>query len=507
MSSIMLFEEWNNFNSKVDDVSFENFDAFKNISESYKRAWHQTGKPWLNSLYESVMPHFSIDEFRNEVLPHLNESHDYDEIKEAYAIYELSLLDTHRPDWFLDDNKIIALPNYDEHKVILSKNESLFIISMSTWSAILESNWLSKTWGKAKELAGKAWDFLKDGAQKVWAFLVKIGTAAWEYTKNNPLEVIAITLNIFGGIMAFVPAVGQIVAPIATMLSGATEVVAGYLKLDRGMEYLSKITDPFVKSLASAKDAIPWLLAGGVTTLLGAADMITAVKDATPGMLGIKLSTKQAAETLSKEFSQTLIGSLEHGLKDAVTEFATKYLSKTSVQSVKLASTSATALLCILLVKGGKGILGGTMDGIVNGISSIGPAFDYLTNIPQKISDTVSKISSVAKGNSYVAKVVSGGLDKVVQPMTKSIQNFVDGSIKPIVKPVTSYLNLLPSNYQNALEIIDKHVKSLKDQPIKIDHKTVKPENVNISQEEKSKLKELTKKDSKILTYNDWSRK
>jgi hypothetical protein len=484
----MLYEDWAKSNNFKSDSQFYPFNEINNISDSINEAWYKTGKPWLNSLSESVMAFFSIEDFKREVLPHLNESTDFDSIKESYAIYELSLLHTHRPDWFMDEKEIVVLPNYDEHKVILSKNESLFIISMSTWSAIQESNWLSKAYEKGKELAGDAWNLLKSGAQKVWGFISKLAVTTWEYTKKNPLEVAAITLNVLGGIMAFVPAVGQIVAPIATVLSGGIEVVAGSLKINTGVNFLKEITDPFIKSMAAAREGIPYLCAGGVTMFLGASDMITAVKDATPGMLGIKQSTKKLAETASDKLSHTFIGHLEHGLKEAVEEFGSKYLNKAVPQSIKLASTSATALMCIVLVKLGKGVLGKLFDFIIDGISSIGKGFELLMDLPERMTDVIDELG---KSDSYVAKLVHGGLKKAVQPISKALSGFIDNNVRPIAEPVTSYLNLLPANYKSALETLEKHVKDMKDAPITVEHNKVEKEEITLSSEEKSTLKQL----------------
>lgn len=76
MSSVMLYEEWLNLKGN-EDLPFSVLSELNEMHKSINEAWVQTGKPWLNTLSESVMAFFSMEDFRNEVLPHLNESYDY----------------------------------------------------------------------------------------------------------------------------------------------------------------------------------------------------------------------------------------------------------------------------------------------------------------------------------------------------------------------------------------------------------------------------------------------
>ena len=86
MNSIMLYEEWAQFRGD-ESASFSVINEINNLQRGLNNAWLKTGKPWLNSLSESIMASFSMNDFKNEVLPHLNESSDYTSIRESYAIY------------------------------------------------------------------------------------------------------------------------------------------------------------------------------------------------------------------------------------------------------------------------------------------------------------------------------------------------------------------------------------------------------------------------------------
>ena len=493
MNSIMLYEEWAQFRGDA-SASFSVINEINNLQRGLNNAWLKTGKPWLNALSESVMPFFSIHDFKKEVLPHLNESTDYNSIQNSYAVYELALLETHRPEWFLNEESIIAIPNYKDHKVLLSKNGSMFIISMSTWSTVNE-NMFSDFFDKAKEMAGNAWDSLAEGAKKVGAFLASIAQSAIDYTSKNPTEVAAITLNILAGIASFFPIVGQVVGPLLTMTAGGIEVFAGYNKISHGIDFLKKIDDPIAKSIAAGKEGIPYILAGGVTMFLGTMDMLTAIKSATPGVGAIQASVNKAAKKASDTMGKNLLGKAEHGLLHAV-EGLIKKSSILKKANIKQLAHSATALLLILLVKGGKGILGKAFDGLVTGISAIGEAMEFLLNIPEKISKLIEDLSE--KADSSATKIIANALKGAVKPITDGISKFINNNIKPIVEPVTSYLKLLPENYKDALEQLDEHVKDVPDANIEITRQPIPDHgNVKMNDEDTKTLKNMGKGEGK----------
>ena len=497
MNSIMLYEEWAQFRGDA-SASFSVINEINNLHKGLNNAWLKTGKPWLNSLSESIMASFSMNDFKNEVLPHLNESSDYTSIRESYAIYELALLETHRPDWFLNEDRIMVLPNYDEHKVVLCKNKSFFALSMSTWSLVNEGDWFSDTLKKGKELAGSAWDSLKGGAQKVWGFISKVASTSWDYMSKNPFEAAAIAINIFGGIMAFVPGAGQVVAPLCGILAGGAECIQGGIKIAKGIDYLSKLTDPIAKSLALATDGIPYLVAGGISMIMGANGLITAITDAAPGVLGIKAAAKKTATEMGNKLSKNIVSKFEHGLEHAIADFAKKQVKDAMVKSVKIASKNGTALLCIILVKVLKGCFGSVAEMIIKGVSKIGQAFEFLLDLPKKITSMIEGM----KAESYAAKLIQGALKNIVKPFSSWADGFVKNYVRPNTEPITSYLKLLPDNFKQALEALHTHKVDLETGEIPIDHEKVEMEKVEMSKDEHEKLKAI--KESVILPFNEW---
>ncbi len=493
MSHVKLYEEWVGFKTDS-NLPFSIFKNLKLIHENTTEQWLRTGKPWLNALKESVMPLFSIEDFSREFSINLNESENYRFASDMYAVYEVSLLRTHRPDWFLNEDKIITLPNHAENKMVLCKNGSMFIISMSTWKTINEGIF-SDFVDKAKEMAGDAWDSLASGAQEVFTFISKIASSVVTYTKDNPTEVIATVLTILSGVSSFIPAVGQVIAPIFAILAGGVEVYAGYSKFSKGIGYLKEVSDPIAKTIASSKEGIPYLVAGGVTLLLGGYGMVSGLKDAAPGVGLVNKGVNDTLKAGAKKMSDNIVVKLEKTIVHAVEDLVKKVSAKALPNAHQL-SHAAAALLMIILVKAGKGLLGKTFDLLIEGISSLGSAFQFLLGIPKKIEEFITSLEG--KAESTAAKLISGALSKVVKPLVGAVSNFIDKYIQPIVEPVTTYLKSLPANYKTCVEQLEKHAKDIPDEVVEIKHDQIKDRgDVKLSSENKETIEKLQKKEGK----------
>jgi hypothetical protein len=73
MGNVKLYEEWLSFN--IDTTYEKGYDIFsdlKTFHSNINEGWVHTGKPWLNALNRSCMSLFSMQDFRNEVMPTLN---------------------------------------------------------------------------------------------------------------------------------------------------------------------------------------------------------------------------------------------------------------------------------------------------------------------------------------------------------------------------------------------------------------------------------------------------
>ena len=497
MNSIALYEDWIKKHSGL-DYSSDSIDYRVN----FMNTWGKLGIKDNELLMEGCIPHFSIQEFRNRFTPNLNESDDYDEILDTYSLYELNLLKTERSDWFRDDSQIVALPNYPEGKVVLSKNESFFIISTNTWNMVNEG-WFNDMVEKGKQLAGDVWNTLKQGAQEVYGFLATLATNIAKFATAEPASAAAITLNILAGIIAFVPAVGQIAAPILTAISGGIEVVAGVGKIKKGYKSISQVDDPIVKSMAAIGEGAPLLVVGGITMFLGLSDIITSVKSATPAAAGIAQTTKEAAKTLGKKMHETVLGKAEGAFINVVKNLVKKKITSPSIAGS--VTNAGAAIGLIFIVKALKFALGKIADIVMEGIALVGKGIDFLLNIPGKISELIGKISS---DGSTAAKFIGGALNNGIKPITDGISKFINSSVKPIIEPLTTWLKSFPNQYKLASEEIEKNLKGIPDQPVESKGRKIEQKEVKISKEDKEaiqKLQKSGKKNESILPFDEWN--
>ncbi len=478
-------------------------ETHQNQQFLFEQLWQETGKPWLNALSEGVMPLFSVEEFISNISSNLNESNDNKSVVNLYAIYETSLLRTHRSDWFLNEGEILAIPNHEQEKMILFKNESVFIVSMNTWN-IINEGFMGDAWDAAKKAAGKAWDGLTDAVKDAAAFVQKITSYAIDYTKKNPHEVAATIVTILSGVSSFIPGVGQIIAPLLAVLAGGIEVHAGYGKISKGIKYLKNVDNPIAKTIASCKDGIPYLMAGGVTLLLGSYGMATGIKATIPGAGAVQLATKKAATASADALGKTVVVKLEHSVVHAV-EGLLKKVGKKALSNLHELSSAAAALLMILLVKIGKGCLGGIFDVMVKALSGIGDVFNFLLDIPKKISDAINKMN----GDTFVTKMIVDALKKIVKPISEGLGQFISKNIRPIVDPVLSYLKALPENYKTCVEQLDKHAKDLDAKEVAVKDIKIKDRSgLKVSDKTKKTLNKIEKEgmneSSSILSFNKW---
>lgn len=497
MNSIALYEDWLKKHSGL-DYSSESIDYRVN----FMNVWGKLGISDSELLKEGCMAGFSLKEFKERFVSHLNESKDYDQILDAYSLYELNLLKTERSDWFKDDSKIVSIPNYSEAKVILCKNESIFIISTNTWHMINEG-WLGDMIEKGKKIAGDIWDTLAKGAQEVYGFLAKLDSDIQKLTGMDIYAATAITINILAAIIAFAPVFGQATAPILTSIAGGIEIVGGMSKIKKGYGKISKVDDPIVKSMAAIGEGAPYLTVGGITIFFGLADVITSVKSAAPGAAGVAEATKTAAKKLGEEMHHTLLGKFEGQFVKVIGNVAKKVIKEGVAENV---TKAAAAIGLVFMVKGLKSALGGFADIIIEGLGLVGKGIDFLLSIPSKISELIGKISS--DDSSTVVKLIGGALKLAVKPITDAMSKFIDQGVKPIVSPLTEWLKKLPEQYKMAKGEIEKHLKDVPDTPVEIKKRDIKAKEVKISKEDKEKIQKLQKsgkKNESVLPFDEWN--
>ena len=285
MKYIKLFEqydEWLSFNINSQDNEYNIFKDIRKFHSNINEGWMQTGKPWLNALNESCMALFSMQQFRSEVVPTLNESKDYESLIKLYAIYEVSLLQTHRPDWFLDDTKIIVMPDYSSNKIVLCKNESIFIVSSTTWNYITESWWdditstisgaATDVYNTVKDAVGSAWKWLSEAAVAVMEFLSEFYGIVTDLLEADAIIILGGFLSIISGILKFCGGADtKLGSQIIWSLSGTIGMIKSYAKIKTSVEEIKELKTDELSTTGA--EVAPDIVDGSVSMLLAAHDM------------------------------------------------------------------------------------------------------------------------------------------------------------------------------------------------------------------------------------------
>jgi hypothetical protein len=497
MSHVQLYEEWLSFNyNSLSDASYDVFKNLKLIHSNINEGWIQMGKPLLNALKESCMPLLSMQDFKNEVLPGLNESRDYDSISKLYAIYEVSLLQTHRPDWFLDDKKVIVMPDYASNKIVLCKNGSLFIVSNTTWNIITESWWsdikdtisdvASDVYDTVKDAVGKAWEFLSDGAVAVMEFLSKVYGIVRDLLNEDAIIVAGGLISIVTGIVKFCGAANTTLGgKIISMMTGSVGMIKSYGNIKEGVEGVKKLK----KDQLSTKgmQIAPTIVDGSVSLLMAANDIFRAqTGKIESGEGGVSEQTTSAAMESAKKIGESIKSSIQSS--GAITRSVEEIVEESSdTLQIPGVSNFGVALLVILFVKAGMDILGGVFNAICKGIGYVVEGIAWLLNMTENIKFFIEELAEKAGGEDAktVTKIVARAVNFVATPIYAGM-DLVVTKMKPVSKPIQDYLAPIGSTYEVAIPIVNKNLNTIKGDAIEIKNVVIKPkQDIKLDSKEK----------------------
>ena len=495
---IKLYEEWLSFNINSQDNEYDIFSDIKQFHSTINEGWVQTGKPWLNALNRSCMALFSMQDFKNEVMPTLNESDDYDSLIRLYAIYEVSLLQTHRPDWFLDDTKIIVMPDYSSNKMVLCKNDSMFIVSSTTWNYITESLWddikstissvATDVYDTVKDAAGKAWKWLSEGAVAVMGFLSKVYGIVKDLLNGDAIIIAGGFISIISGIMKFCGAAD-------TKLGG--QIIYSYAKIKTSVEGIKDLKEEELDSkdikIATWLPLVPNIIEGSVSMLLAAHDIYRGQADkGESGEGGITNDSITSAMESAKKIGESLKKSVES--TGEVTR-SVKEIVKNSTATLKIPNVSAygTGLLLILFVKAGMDILGDIFNTVCEGINLVIQGIEWLLDMTKKIKIFIEQLVEKAGGENVVTKIIANAINFVATPLYTGMEVVID-KIKPISEPTMNYLSPIGKTYKAAIPIINTNLKSISGNAVEIKNVIIKPQqDIKVDSKEKDVMKNSVK--------------
>ena len=451
-------------------------------------------------------------------------------LEKAYSVYELGMLYESKSHWFdgsrpqVYEHSRNAVPYLEyEGNILLFKDGEAFMISerslqmlnkgedisegffdevlyhkLNEWSLFdnpivngLKSSvkglgdWSKKNIVEPAKKAVKAyvveplkktWDVLSDGAKKLYEFSKRIVSAVATFIKENWQDIlfyISVALQIIAGIVAFIPAAGQVIGPVLLIIAGALQMVLGTVDVFDGIKITKECPiNPYQKAAPEFIKGGSKILGGGISLLLGINDVVTSAKAAVPGAAMTSTAVAIPAKNwVSKTVQSLKVSGAAIGLFETVIKFITEkggakllkaetnvfFKGAGELLGKKLGEKANEAVIPMLCI-GGKNALGSIWDLILDGISGIGKLINGILDLPNK---TVKGIDEFNKKHSsgIFGKIVGGALNTFVKPVAKVLAWFSDNKIKPIVKPITNWMISIGKNNKT----INKNAESKPD--------------------------------------------
>ena len=509
MKYLSLFDDF----SKVDESY--NFDSDSMLESKINQM--------LSLTTNGCAAGFTLNEFKELFRSDsLIESQGYDEsealLEKAYSVYEIGMLQEAKSHWF-DENKpqiyehskgVISYLEF-EGNVLLFKDGEAFMVNERSLNMIhnqdqsinedlfdlvigdklyeysfgdfcndvggavkggvkwVNTNVVQPVKKVVKEYVidplKKAWDALSSGARKVYEFAKKILSAIGTFIKENWQDIffyISVTLQVIAGIIAFIPAAGQVIGPVLLIIAGGIQVALGGYDIFEGVKIVKECpVDPIKTAAPKFVTGGAKLLGGGVSLLLGIHDIVTSAKGAVPagGMASTAVAvpakswvTKTIAslkgtgaaigmfETLIKFLVEKGGGKLvaKAGTKGAV--IAGEALTKAGAEVIgkKLgdkANSAAIPMMCIA----GNYALGWLWDIILGAVSGFGKIINGVLDLPTKTVSAIDQFNKKYSG-SVVGSIIGGALKTFISPLAKVLSWFCENKIKPLIKPVTDWM-------------------------------------------------------------------
>jgi hypothetical protein len=514
------------------------FDDYTKVDESYNFDSDSILESKINQMLSlttnGCAAGFTLNEFKELFRSDsLIESQGYDEsealLEKAYSVYEIGMLQEAKSHWF-DENKpqiyehsrgVISYLEF-EGNILLFKDGEAFMVNERSLKMIHDQDQsinedlfdlvlgdkLYEWWswsdnpitngikGAAKwantnivQPAAKivktyvvdplksAWDALSTGAKKVYEFAKKILSAIGTFIKENWQDIvfyITVALQVIAGIVAFIPAAGQVVGPVLLIIAGSIQVFLGGYDIFEGIKIVRECpVDPMKKAAPEFIKGGAKLLGGGVSLLLGIHDIVTSPKAAAPGgalastavavpakswvsktvtALGtsgaaigmfetlIKFLVESGGKVITKAGVETVISSGGKYAAKKTAVIAGEALTKAGAEIIgkKLgdkANEAAIPMLCIA----GNYALGWLWDIILGAIAGFGKMINGILDLPKKTVSSIDEFNKKHSG-SIIGSIIGGALKTFVSPVAKVLAWFCENKIKPIIKPVTNWM-------------------------------------------------------------------
>ena len=458
---------------------------------------------------------YSKEEFKNMFRGPLLESEgsvDESLLEKAHAYYEISMLYETKSHWLETAGQFVYL-DADTH-MILMKNGEGFVIEKSTFAVARGrgnnlNEWgigwsdIKAGWNKVKSVAKAAvkktasvlkggWDALSYGAQKAWEFLKTCGNVVVQFVKDMTwvdwaalaMSVISAILGILGavaagsGVFAWLEPPLGVAAGVFQALGGGIHLYEGSVKLGNTKKILEKnqTITPLAKLASGAAQVLPEVVIGGGMVALGIYDIVkagTSIINPASGIesVAVGTSTKSALTGAAKTIAKPG-GAIHHFIEKAGVATAKKFgvdlTEKVGEEAAKAALKKAgagaigkilTGVVALASSSIFSSVLGWIWDFILKAGQAITKGFDFLINIPAKITSFIDSISK--KANNTFTKIIAQGLNKLVKPMTSSAAKVIAKYVQPMVDGVKKWFDLQIKSFEEANTILKDYKHEL----------------------------------------------
>jgi len=261
-----------------------------------------------------------------------------------------------------------------------------------------------------------------------------------------------------GLVGAGIPGV-TILGGVSLSLLGAMDIWEGWEKYHEASKKLGKIDlGDGAKNSAIMVSALPQIATGTILLSLGIKDVLEGSSTAlvNPAAGSVALAIKNTA----LKASNNIIASMGHNMTHMASGFIKKVVEKIT-KNPKLASKVPGVAGRIAVIVLGNVVLGKCLDwlfkGIMKGAKLLTSAFNFLLDIPAKISQGIETFRS--KATSPIAKIVGSGLGNLVKPLTDSASKMINKYIKPMLDGVRKFIDFQILTYDLCQETLKEEEK------------------------------------------------
>ena len=415
--------------------------------------------------------------------------------------------------------KTYMVKKYDETKVVIKKvvNKAGEVVK------------------KVRDTAEDVWNKVSDGARKAWTWCKDSVATIWDIVKSSsPLEMVSGIISILGTVAGWFAAIGgTILAAICTALGGGINTYLGAEETFKGAKI---IKDSPISTDASgnivmaslvepAKISLAALVGGVVGMSLGLYDVSvgTAAALVNPAAGAMSLAIQSSAKKVSEswiiqtiknmsEFLETILSKILSKLGNIKIIAGATAVVATTAETLKGAGVAGKATITgvkkgVSTVEGKvteevkqtisdsfqagaiNQIMGWLWDGLLKAGKALTDGIAFIVSLPEKISSIIKDISG--KASTTIEKILSGGLNSIVKPLTDVMAKLVNTFLKPRIEAAQKWFERQLKANEVVKETLAKTKTNFSGVPVSKPKSAIKVETLKAEEKDLKRLKSL----------------